>query len=43
MNSVLKMFQNEEFTINDDGRIVIEDEKQGEIFLDFSMTIINKG
>ncbi|WP_324726392.1 Kiwa anti-phage protein KwaB-like domain-containing protein [Klebsiella sp. ZJOU C1] len=33
MNSVLKMFQNEEFTINNDGRIVIEDEKQGRNFL----------
>lgn len=33
MNGVLKMFQGEEFTINDDGKIVIEDEKQGRNFL----------
>lgn len=33
MNGVLKMFQGEEFTINDDGKIVIEDEKQGRDFL----------
>lgn len=33
MNGVLKMFQDEEFTINKDGKIVIEDEKQGRNFL----------
>jgi hypothetical protein len=33
MNDVLKMFQGEEFTINEDGKIVIEDEKQGRNFL----------
>ncbi len=33
MNGVLKMFQDEEFTISKDGKIVIEDEKQGRNFL----------
>lgn len=33
MNGVLKMFQDEEFTINKHGKIVIEDEKQGRNFL----------
>lgn len=33
MNGVLKMFQDEEFTINEDGKIVIQDEKQGRNFL----------
>ncbi len=33
MNGVLKMFQDEEFTINPDGKIVIEDERQGRNFL----------
>ena len=33
MNDVLKMFQDEEFTINEDGKIVIENEKQGRNFL----------
>ncbi|MCF5719841.1 Kiwa anti-phage protein KwaB-like domain-containing protein [Aeromonas veronii] len=33
MNGVLKMFQDEEFTINDDGKIVIQNEKQGRNFL----------
>ncbi|MBD1572901.1 DUF4868 domain-containing protein [Vibrio sp. S17_S38] len=33
MNGVLQMFQGEEFTINGDGKIVIEDEKQGRNFL----------
>ncbi|CTU19856.1 DUF4868 domain-containing protein [Escherichia coli] len=33
MNGVLKMFQDEEFTINDEGKIIIEDERQGRNFL----------
>ncbi|AKB02233.1 DUF4868 domain-containing protein [Vibrio cholerae] len=33
MNDVLEMFQGEKFTINDAGKIVIEDEKQGRNFL----------
>ena len=33
MNGVLKMFQDEEFVINEDGKIVIEDERQGRNFL----------
>lgn len=33
MNGVLKMFQDEEFNINKDGKVVIENERQGRNFL----------